>query len=498
MANRLIHSSDPRRTGLEPVPAGWTGSKPVLRQAATFLAVTVLMLLAPGIAARGAESSLVQYTPYRVQMLVAADRGPGLGPALAADLARQWSQQAEAIVGAPWRAEAERAPATLAFRMRYALDALTIDDIPRTALTFDKVMLVCLRREAGRFQVQAREFDVRTRAFGTIVAREVLSRPLLAAEVFAATVDAFAPLAEVAFVEKQTVDIRIRASALPSRDPDLEKPLKEAAVFRPVIRLNNSDGSYKKHNPIPWTYLATEKREGTILRCRIHTGLRSPLSSRRRGRMEQLAIAVRPPQTPTTITLTAGDESRRPLEGYEVHAYRPGSPKTRLLGHTTRQGKLRVPPDDVHPLVLLIVKNGGQPLAKLPVLPGFEAESTAVIRDDDQRLRVEGFITGLQERMVNVIIRQKLMVARIERRIEQGRLDEAEKLHAALLDLPTRHTFLEELDNYERGVLTADPLLKRRIDQLLGDTRKVVQLHLSTKPLDQALAKLEAAKVNAQ
>jgi hypothetical protein len=441
-----------------------------------------------------APRTLWEFTPYRVQLLLALDRDGALSASVGDDLARQLTERAEAVVGSPWEFQAQGAAAVLSHAMRWRLDTLTVDDLPPNALEADKVLLVRLRRLPGNYEVAVRELDVRTRQFGTVIRRQVAQPPLLCDAAFEAALAAFAPLAQIEAAEKKTAEIRLRAAALPPRDPAI-KALTQGEVFRTVVRFNKADGTLRGVQALPWTYLSVQSREGATLACRVHSGLRSPLSGRRRGRVEQLAVAVHPPQQPTRLEMASITDPKFALAGYEVHVHRPDSPATQFLGHTDRNGALTVQPDDVHPLRLLIVMNGGEPLARLPVVPGVETTARALIPNDEPRLRVEGFITGLQERMVDVVCRRELLMALIKIRLKDGKISEAEALLKRLKALPDMGTFRLELTDFERLVSTNDQAMRRKIDLLLNDTRKVLEQHLSAGPIQELAGQVDTAKV---
>jgi hypothetical protein len=459
---------------------------------------------------------LWEFTPYRVQILVAADAEPGLPASLAADLQRGVQERIEALVGSPWDVETVAASAGMAHTMRWRFDAVAAADLPPTALHFDKALLVRISRLASGYRVAARDFDLRAQVLGAAAVHDVAERSLLGTAAVDAILEAFAPLGQVDVVEAKQSQIRLRAAALPTRDPDLPV-LTQGSVFIPALRFNNSDGSLKSVRTIPWTFLASEPRGGpaeavggqaklpersskappadpTMVNCRIYSGLRNPLSSRRRGRSEQLAVAVNPPRAATRVELFSVSEPDYPLGGYEVHAQRPGSAATAPLGLTDYRGVVNVPPDEAHPLRILIVKNGGEPVARLPVLAGWEPSLRALVTNDEQRLRVEGFITGLQERAVDTVARRELLMARIQARLSAGQVPQAETLFQQLKALPSLGAFQQELQIFERSVQTNDPRLKRKIDKLLADTRKVLETHLAEQRVTNLASELQAAK----
>jgi len=467
--------------------------------------------------AAGAERrrTLWEYTPYRVQILVAVDDDPAKTGELAAELGRDVQQRIEASVGSPWDVETSPAPAAVAFAVRWRFDAITAEDLPRKSLDFDKVLIIRVGRQGSGYRVWARDFDVRARVLGAPVAHDVAQRGLLGPAAADALLEAFAPLAEIEQVKDKHSELRLRGAALPTRDPELTT-LTQGTVFMPVMRFNNSDGSLKSARVLPWTFLAVEPpaapasntasaaKEPTTLtvpapadrgavRCRIYSGLRNPLSARRRGRTEQLAVAVSPRPGTTRLELVSATEPDYPLAGYEVHAQPPGSAATTLLGLSDNRGSIEIPPSDEHPLRVLLVKNGGEPVARLPVLPGWEPSLKALVNNDEQRLRVEGFIIGLQERVVDTVARRELLLARSRARLRSGQVQEADKFLQQAKALPTLNQFQQELQVFERTVQTNDPRLKRKIDKLLADTRQVLDKHLAEGPLNELAAEIKTA-----
>ncbi len=470
-----------------------------------------------------AADTLWEFTPYRVQILVAADADAALTASLVADVGRDVQDRIEAVVGAPWETETIAAPPGVVHAVRWRWGAVTADDLPRESPDFDKAMLVRVARRGSGYDVAVRDFDLRARVLGAPVERSVAQRSLLGSVAADLVLEAFAPLAQVEVVETKTCQVRLRAAALPMRDPTLPV-LTRAEVFLPAMRSNNSDGSLKSARVIPWTFLVPEPPgsaapaaaaakagdakekpadvaaasprppDPTGVHCRIHSGLRNALSARRRGRTEQLALAVRPPRAATRLELYSALDDDYPLAGYHVHAQGPFSAATTPLGLTDNRGGIEVPPADDHPLRLMIIKNGDEPVARLPVLVGWEPSLKALVTNDEQRLRVEGFITGLQERVVDTVARRELLLARIRVRLQSGRVDEADALFQRVKALPTLSDFLGELQRFERTAQTNDQRQKRKIDKLFADTRQVLDKHLAEKPVNDVAAQLAAAK----
>lgn len=438
---------------------------------------------------------------YRIKAYVALDDRPALTPALLRDVTAGIEEGCDSAVGAPWNLSIEPAPAPLARTIRRGLDLLKIEDLPagdleldpRTAQApFDKVMLVRVSLATDGYQAQARELDVLTRQFGTPAFRATAQRQAVPRAALSALFDAFCPLALIEEVADKNARLRLKGGALSPRESGLGVP-QPGAVFRPIVRVNLPDGSAKEIRSLDWTWLYAKQYDGALLSCSVYSGLRSPLSARRRGRTQQLALFVRPPGGRTHLQLVSGQQADLPMYGYDVFTYTPESPETNLLGTTDSTGSINVPATD-DPLRLLLVRNGGQFVARLPIVPGVEPSARAVVINDQQRLSVEGFIAGLQENVLETVVQREVYLFRVRKRLDEGDLDEATKLLDRLRSLTSRERFLADLTEYEKRVFTNDARAKQRIAKLFTDTRALIDKYLDPRPVDRIVSDLAAAQ----
>ena len=362
-------------------------------------------LIACAWSATGAAQSVWELTPYRVQLIVGFDPSAQTSPRLRADLRQGLLDRIETVIGVSWEVTPARPTPTLRHRLTNAPEQLTLEDLPEDSLGFDKVMLVGVTTGPTGQEIVARELDVRTRLFGAVVRLPAWQPAKLRDTAFRAMLDAFAPLALVVKSEKKTVTLRLRAAGLPIRDKRLLQ-VRPGDLFQPLIRYNDRQGKLRKVVPVAWTFFVVEEYTPKTFQCAIHSALRNPMSMRRRGRVEQLALAVRGSGSSSRLILEARDEPKHALAGYDVYSRPSGSKSTTLLGRTDAAGAIRVPATN-DPLRVLLIKNGGVLLARLPIVPGLVPELTAEIPDDDPRLEAEGFITGLRENLVDLVTRRQ-------------------------------------------------------------------------------------------
>lgn len=431
-----------------------------------------------------------ELTPYRILLVVACDRS-AFTPAVERDLAASLIERADQWVGAAWQVEPHLPSAPLRWRLAAGLDGMAIADLPERRNDYDKLLMVYAGSEPNGFRLEVREWDSRTQFWGVPQRVRFAQPALLESLAFDALVTAFAPLARLEKAERSEAVLRLRAAALTPREPAL-RFVVPGDLLRAAVRHNDREGKLVEVRPVDWTYLVVEEIDGSALTCHVHSALRSPLSGRRRGRIEPLALLIRPTGASTRLSLVTKDNPPRPLAGYDLYAYAHGQPTTTALGRTDRQGSVLVPPAD-HPLRLLLVKHGGELLAKLPMVPGLEPELTAILAPDDARLAVEGFITGMQEDLVDLVARRKVLLAQALNALDSGQLEPAQTALDALRRLRSQQQFARRLDQAQREMIASDPRTQARIDKLFADTRKLVNQFLDPREVAEVEQRVRAA-----
>ncbi|MBN1588190.1 MAG: hypothetical protein JW888_01610 [Pirellulales bacterium] len=473
-----------RATGLQ-APA----RRPWYRAARLAFALALIFFAA----AKGVPAQSVwELTPYRIRLIVAYTPTASLNQEAVSHLERSLLDRVETTVGAGWDVVPMEPSPRLRHRMMGDLAALTLEDLPEDTLKFDKVLLLAIAPDVSGYQVRARELDVRTRVFGPIVQLPVWQPAKLCGAAFHALFESFTPLARVVSTVKKEVTLRLRAGGLPVRDPTLRR-VQPGDVFQPMMRYDDRAGNLRKIIPVPWTFLVVDQCDSEAFRCTLHSAMLSPMSGRRRGRVDPLALAVRPAGTSTRVVLKGRVEPKPLLAGYDIYEQALNSKKTTLLGKTDVDGGIRVG-RGAHPLRLLVVKSGKVLLARLPVVPGLMSVETAEIRDDDQRLEAEGFITAMQLNLLDVVTRQKILLQRGRKYLAEGKLDLATKQVEELRELPRRSDLLRQLENKQDKVVVEDRWTKTKVDELFNDTRKLLEKHLVSEPIDVLDRDVAAAK----
>ncbi len=473
-----------------------TNSHPHIRRGFASLTIALTVVIcASNQAPVACAQALWELTPYQFHVYLAAQPAPELAPGAMDGIGADLVNRVDGNIGAAWRMSVSQPEAKLREAMLADLEGVRLDLIPEETLASDKVTLVTIVPDVIGFRVAARELDVRTQKFSAVVEKNVFHGALLSEAVFSAVIEAFAPLASIKTSEGDKVELRLRAGRLTPPDA-MFLAVQPGAIFCPIIRYDDRDGKPKKILPLPWSYFAVEEVDESRLMCRLYSGLHSALAGRRRGRVQQLALAVKPAAKPTRLVIRARTGSNRPLGGYDVFLQKPGEKSSQWLGRTDLAGSILIPPAP-HLLHVVYIRNGGQLLAKLPLVPGEEESVDAAVIDDDQRLAAESVIMASQEELLDLVTRRAVLAARISAAIKAGKADEANELLLELYALRTRDQFTQQLDQERQKLMSDDPLIQRRVDLMFDKIRKLVVQHLDPSEVDKVSEQVRAAKETA-
>jgi len=244
-------------------------------------------------------------------------------------------------------------------------------------------------------------------------------------------------------------------------------------VFRPVLVSLDAQGKLQASSaqPIDWTYFTATNASGSTATCRIDTGVAGDPIPAYHPRRVRLALGVSAPATSTRLKLVSSGASPAPLEGYEVLAQADdtsGAASGQSLGISDHSGIVTVPPGATA-VRMLLVRQGTQTLARVPVVPGLTAEVQLALADDRQRLEIETALLEAQDGLVDLAARRQALAARIKLAKKAGDADAA-KLTPKLRALTSVEPQSAQLDQVEKALKAADPrtqaLLQPKLDAL--------------------------------
>ncbi len=459
-------------------------------------AVLVVMVCSAAVGRSGAlAQSSWESTPYRVDVVLAIEDTPELNGVVASDLKAGLKQQIDAVIGPNWSVRVRPAEIDLHWQILDSLESISPSAITPEQLGMDKVLMIAVRTAADGIVIEARDFDCRTRRWSLPQTVKVRQTALLDDGVFAALLKAFSPIARIETDANRQVVLNGRASGVPLNDRSLTW-FRPGQIAIPILRRNDRDGNPKENGiqEVPWTYILVDNVDSPEkITCQVHSGTRNPLNVRRRGRIDQLALVVNETKATTRLVLQSRKDSSVGLAGYEVYTSKPGEKTTTLVGTTDRTGAIEIAPSD-QTLQVLFVKNGGELLARLPLVPGIKKEAIAPIPNDEPRLRAEGRLRGLRERMVDIVARREILIARINRLVENGDLETAKEFFDELDALPTRKPLTAQVDALQASSVTDDPRVKAQIDRMFVETRNMLAKYLDPRQINDVRTELNRAR----
>lgn len=458
---------------------------------ATAITAVGALVLAEG---RASAQDVWELAPVKVEVLVAHGPSAEFSDLWRANLLDELASRAAGTVGPAWSLSVTAAPERLARRMLRGLETCELDDLPPDVIAADKVVLLAIGPTAAAGRLAARELDVRTQLWGPVVTGRVAQRELMADECFRLILRTFRPLGQVEAGERGRATVRLQGGALAPPDPGI-RWLAPGDVLRVAVRYNDRDGSLRQVRPIDWTYLVVDTVDEDGIQCAVQTGLRSPLSRRRRGLVEPLALAIGSPGPATRLELRSLDDEPQPLIGYEI-IDRSDTAKPVVVGRTDSRGAIEITAGPT-PVRDLWVRNGSAWLAKLPVAPGAFDVVQAQLPDDGPRFAAEGFLGGFQEELVDVVTRRQVLVSLVALKIEQQEYAAAEELLRRLRRLPGRQQLSTELVRQQRRITPENERQERQINKLFEDTLALVNRHLDPRPIDDLETRLIRSRQSA-
>jgi hypothetical protein len=248
--------------------------------------------------------------------------------------------------------------------------------------------------------------------------------------------------------------------------------------------------------------VAIDSRADTAIVGTVSSGYGSVIPAKGGPRTERLLLGLTPHFDSTRLELRARvaappgkgpPPAGRPLSGYEVYVKNIGEEKTELLGLTDWEGGIDLEPGE-KPLRLFYIKNGGQMLARLPLVVGQQPRMVANVLDDDPRLAAESYIKSLQSRVMDLVARREILAVRIRAKVKKGDFAAAKQLVAEYRGLPNAAQLTRELEGTQRRMSNTTGVTGKRIEKLFLDAHKLLQGFLDPATVDKLAAEVADAE----
>ncbi len=369
---------------------------------------------------------------------------------------------------------------------------------------FDKVLLVGVEQRDSEFVIAAREWDRVRRELGRVATASTFDRGRIAHVISELCARVFHPLLTITEVRPdERVDLRLWAGEYPAVDSRFAQ-INQDDVLVVFFRYLDRQGVVQKVQEIAWTYLVVESVDRERVVCRQTSGMTRPLGTRRRRRVEMMAVRVRPQFDATRYMFAPGMNLTRPLAAHRVEVIHKVFPKDEPKAKpvsvlTDRAGSVRIGADPEQRLVWLQIYSGDVVLARIPCLPGLRPEETIPTYDDSMRLAVESELALLNSRLVDTVARRATLVIQARLAAEADKWEELDEYLAQLKALPSRDNFQQQLsairiNAIERARADRNGSAERRIEKNCNDAAKRIDQALKSEHVQAAIEDVEALR----
>ncbi|WP_166820361.1 hypothetical protein [Thalassoroseus pseudoceratinae] len=424
----------------------------MLTNSLRYLCLLTLCVALPVHAADVERFEKIPYTGF-VDVFFSGSRD--LVPSVASDVLAELQDRVDENVGNSWNATVSSKKLPM-FASRSGLQRMDV----ATALSmqgektdqFEKRFFVGIARSKAAWEISVREWDTLSQTLGPTKSASVRDLSASPPVIYDLMGDVFRPIVELGEVDLGTRAVAFTLKAGAFTPPEMIEdsttdPLRAQVhpndVILPFIQYRNRDGSLRKNQFLPWTYLVVDGVERGRGVSHFVSGIRVPLGSAQSKRVRTYGLAVKPlfPQSALQLRLRRNNDRRLAAHDVTVatSARLATEPETKLADlFTDRSGTVEIPVFQAARIVWIYIKSGQQLLAKLPYAPGLEEFATVDLPDDGVRLEVEGDIDQLKSRLVDVVARRAAATIRARALAKANNWKGVDRELKTLQELPTR------------------------------------------------------------
>lgn len=447
--------------------------------------IAVAVLASAAISLAADPSKFWDAKPYRINVIIAVDAPGQQSEQLASTLPAYLVRRADAAIGPLWQLSLTPATGELRHLLLDDIDSITTKQLPKSDPAPDKQILLVIRTTPWGYELTGREYDSYVDRWGGTLRASTPQSSALPEQLFALLQRVVTPLAQFHLdpSNDRQVILLPRGASLPHPTDD-GLWATEGDIYLPVFRRTTRDGELVPGGiqVVPWTFLEIASVDPQQAVGHIESGSTRPFALRQRGRIEQVAIALRADSGETVVRLQSRTQKDKLLVGYEIFSQNTGEHDTRLVGASDQRGQVHVGPG-TSAVQLLYIKSGGDLLARVPIVPGFAPAVDVPLPDDDLRMEAAARLSAMREDLVDLVARRNIVMARVRKELEDKNYQQARKLLEMLDELPTRAQFTQNLEREQRLHRTKDPQVQRQIDQLFAGMQTVVGKFLDSQPI---------------
>ncbi len=350
----------------------------------------------------------------------------------------------------------------------------------------EKLVLVALYHEPTGWRVEAQEWD-RYAGLGPAAAARVLRRAAIVPAIRHLVADVVQQIAQVAALSPNEAVIRLRGGRIAAADA--QAVLVPGTIFR-LCRPENGPGSMQRAGRT----LAQAPPEVLlhVVECNEGTARCSVLRAQPHALFPQgpyYAARVSPRAEGTKLTFVSGDGP--PLAGFDV-LVQAGAGTTEPLQKTADDGSVYLPrqlgPSWVELRYSQVV------LARLPCVPGWQESAVWQLAIGEAQLEALGMLEALEAELEEQVVRHAMLLARGQRALTGGSLDEADRVLKELRALPSAAVLKRRIDQQLRQVLATDPAWQEALRRMFAELSAAADRHLDAAAVDALAEALDRAR----
>lgn len=473
------------------------------------IACLFLLSLASRIATGGPLEDLpLELRPFRVHLLVAFDI-PQQSPQARLELLDEIRKTANRCIGSQWNLTvgATDHPQPVSAD---GLARLTAADVSRQAEKeiddSDVWLAVTVRSNGPGWRIDVRSWQPSVGIAPDVAGADIYDRLDLPTELLRICHSVLRPIGVVDDVDGKNVRVILQAGALSVPDEAFSL-IGSTSVFTPVMASRKRDGKIDRLQMIPWTYLTVNESHGASLSCELHSGLRSPIGGKKRGRVETLAIAVKAVHLTTRLELATQSKLSLPLVAHRIELRDSSEiPKpdevNPLDDHllkvmlTDRRGQVTIPADPKGSVSWLFAYSGKHLLARVPIVAGSATSMRLEVPDDSARLEAESDLYMLQGQLIEAVAARNTATARIRAAIKKNEVDRAKAAAAELRHLPDAQAYLSRvvairIPSVKAAKARRDRAGEARINRMCDEMGELIRQYLNEDKRQSVLEELK-------
>ncbi len=366
-------------------------------------------------------------------------------------------------------------------------------------LRYDKALFVTVQKQGVGFQLSGREWDETTRKLSKVQQTHVTSRRSLGMGITRFLTQLFHPHFEITNVDEDNITLRMQGGAYPTPDPAAQF-IKPGDMLHPLFRYLDRRRIVQKVQFLSYSYLQVKDVKRNQITCLLISGVRSPLGTGRRRRVEALAVGMKLTSNKTHLKLMPRKGIQNPLVGYRVTVVnsKEKEPLDKLRPEhliSNREGEVIIRTRPHHQLLWLFIRSGEALLARVPLVPGYLKHETIPLNNDAIRLGVEGEVAILKGDLVDLVARRATLISRTRAFAKKSDWKKVDELTKELSELPRIAHFKDRLNRIQVLSLEAadkqgDRLAKSRIRRLCNDAGKLIKDFLENEKVEEFLEEM--------